>query len=561
MIQDISFPKLMFSKSDVVKNVTMSDSPSEKSKTNRDSLLIFALGVLVFTVGLNQEFIGFQARFALFAKEMLNYGPSFFPTVYRIPYPDYPAASTYLIYLLSLPFGKVTVLSAILPTAVTSAFILVFTYRIGAMHTREWGICAVLFALFTYNFFIESRSIALDQYTSLVTVLCFYLSYSALLSGNRKRLWLVPFLFVVGFSFRGPIGLVIPTAITCGFYIWEKEYRKCLLFSSAGLVLLGLCSSGLLLAAYLQGGDSFVKEVIRMQAEGRMDSGSKNFLFYWLNGFTSYAASYPLAIFITVISFKQIIKRENINYRFLGHLALWTVIILFGMSIPGDKKSRYVLSVVSPLSLLASYLFINSAAGGFLVGIRKIFLQICKTLPLIAFIGAAGLYFLKTYYVPISTVNYMITLGLLVVLLIFNVKFSRKFKEHSQDGLCFMSIGVLAFIIFSIGIIDPFMYNRELTRPFVEKVENLLKDKPGIIAFYKIGPDAEDIKFVVNMKYPVKPEFVRTADDLLLNRTNMYFIAKRKDFNYLPNDTAAKMDILFYGKIGHENCVVFSQNI
>lgn len=539
----------------------MSAFPCENSKTNRDSLLIFALGVLVFTVGLNPEFIGFQTRFALFAKEMLNYGPSFFPTTYRIPYPDYPAASTYLIYLLSLPFGKVTVLSAVLPTAVTSAFILVFTYRIGAMHTREWGIYAVLIALFTYNFFIESRSIALDQYTGLVTVLCFYLSYSALLSGKRKCLWLIPFLFVVGFSFRGPIGLVIPTAITCGFYFWEKEYKKCLLFGYAGLVLLGLCSTGLLLAAYRQGGHDFVKEVIHMQAEGRMDSGSKNFLFYWLNGFTSYAASYPLAIIITVVSWKKIIKRENINYRFLGHLAVWTVIILLGMSIPGAKKSRYVLPIVPALSLLASYLFINSAAGGFLAVVRRIFLRICKTLPLIAFIGTAGLYFLKTYYVPVSNVNYVITLGLLVILLIVNVKFSRKFKGHSHSSLYFMSIGVLTFIIFSIGIIDPFIYNRELTRPFVEKVENLLKAKPGMIAFYKIGPDAEDIKFVVNMKYRVKPEFVATAQDLLLHHTDTYFIASQKDFDDLPNDIAKKIKILSYGKIGHENCVVFSQDI
>ena len=123
-----------------------------------------------------------------------------------------------------------------------------------------------------------------------------------------------------------------------------------------------------------------------------------------------------------------------------------------------------------------------------------------------------------------------------------------------------MSIGVLAFIIFSIGIINPFIYNHELTKPFVEKVENLLKDKPGIVAFYKIGPDAGDIKFVVNMKYPVKPEFVTTGQNLLLRHTNTYYIASQKDFDDLPNDIAQKMEIFLYGKIGHKNCIVFSQN-
>jgi len=531
-----------------------------KSKTNSDSLLIFALGVLVFTVGLNTEFVGFQSRFALFAKEMLNYGPSFFPTAYGNPYPDYPATSTYLIYLLSLPLGKVTVLSAVLPTAVTSAFILVFTYRIGALHTREWGFYGALFALFTYNFLDESRTISLDQYTSLVTVLCFYVSYSALLSGKRKRLWLLPFLFVAGFLFRGHIGLIIPVAITCGFYLWEKEYKKCLLLGSAGLVLLGLCSTGLMLAAYRQGGDVFVKKMIYMQTGYRFDSGSNTFLFYWLDGFASYAASYPLAIIITVVSCKQIIRRENITYGFLGHLALWTVIILLGLSIPGAKKSRYVLSVVPALSLLASYLFINSDAGGFLARVRRIFLKLCETLPLITFIGAAGLYFLKTYYVPVSTVNYMITLGLLALLLIVSVSLSRKFQKYFHRDLYRISIGVLTYLIFSIGIVDPFIYNWESSKPFVEKVENLLKDEPGTIVFYRIG-DAEDIKFIVNMKHPVKPEFVRTAQNLLLRHTNTYFIAKRKNFDELPKDIRQKMEVLLYGKIGHQDCVVFSRNI
>ena len=155
----------------------------------------------------------------------------------------------------------------------------------------------------------------------------------------------------------------------------------------------------------------------------------------------------------------------------------------------------------------------------------------------------------------------MITLGLLAILLIVSMKSSRKIREHSHSSLYFIHIGVLAFVIFSIGIIDPFIYNRELTKPFVEKVENLLKEKPGIVAFYKIGPDAEDFKFIANMKHPVKPVFVKTAHNLLLHHTNTYFIASKKDFDDLPNDIAKKMEILIYGKIGHNDCIVFSRNI
>ena len=167
------------------------DLPERPSDLRRDSLLIFFLGIGIFTIALDGEFISSQARFALLAQEMLRNGPSFFPTTYGSPYPDYPATSTFLIYLVSLPFGRVTPFTAVLPTAVVSALVLVVTYRIGATISRQWGWTAVLLTLFTHLFLTESRSISLDQYNALATTLCFYLIYSADIYGKRKRLWFI----------------------------------------------------------------------------------------------------------------------------------------------------------------------------------------------------------------------------------------------------------------------------------------------------------------------------------------------------------------------------------
>lgn len=63
----------------------------ESPELNKDSVLIFLVGLAIFTFHLTPEFIGFQTRFALFAQEMFRYGPSLFPTTYDTPYPDYPA--------------------------------------------------------------------------------------------------------------------------------------------------------------------------------------------------------------------------------------------------------------------------------------------------------------------------------------------------------------------------------------------------------------------------------------------------------------------------------------
>jgi len=513
------------------------------TKTDRDSLLIFALGVFVFTIGLSPEFVGFQSRFALFAQEMLRYGPTCFPTTYRIPYPDYPAASTYLIYIFSLPFKKVTALSAVLPTAAASALILVFTYRIGAIQSRKWGIYAVLFALFTHEFLAESRSICLDQYTSLATVLCFYLAYSASVFGRQKRLWLIPLLFIMGFSFRGPIGLVIPAAVTFGFYLWEKQYKKCLIFGLAALSLFGLCLAGLLAAAYRQGGNELVERVAQAQGSGRLGYYATNYSYYLVRGFTAYAVSFPLAVIASGASYKKIFKRETLNGRLLGHLAFWVVIILLGMSMPGTKKTRYILPVVPALSLLVSYMFVHLAPEGSWAQVRKAFLWGCQMLPFAAAVGAVALCLPNRYFTPIPVFSGLIALTLLIGLVVVHLKWNRKLEEYPRNHLAIIPVAVLSFIIFNVWVIDPMTYFRERTKPFVEKVESLLPSRTGTIAFYRIGPNAEDIKFMANVSRPTTPVFIQNSEDLLRQSPRTCFIARQEGFDGLPEEIVQKMQV------------------
>lgn len=187
---------------------------------HKDSLIIFLIGLVIFTIGLSPEFTGFDCRFAVFAQEMLRNGPTFFPTTYGQPYPDYPGTSTFIIYLFSLLFGKVTPFTLTLPSAIVSSLILVFIYKIGAIQSRRWGLFAVLITLFTQEFISISRSSSTDIYTTLATVLCFYLAYSADLYNKQKRLWLIPFILIISFCFRGPIGLVIPASVICVTFLY-----------------------------------------------------------------------------------------------------------------------------------------------------------------------------------------------------------------------------------------------------------------------------------------------------------------------------------------------------
>jgi len=531
----------------------------ESKQCQRDSLVIFLFGFVIFTFALTPEFIRLQARFALFAQEMFRNGPTFFPTTYQIPYPDYPSTSTFAIYLVSLLLGKVTPFSAVLPTAVTSALILVVTYRIGAIQSRKWGLAAVLFALSTHLFFSESRSISLDQYVSLITVLCFYLVYSAGISGKRKRLWFIPLLLVAGFSSRGPIGLIIPTAVVCSYYLWAGEFKKSIVMGLMALSLLIICSVGLLAAAYVQAGEVFAKRVINAQAAGRMVQSKENQFFYWYRCLSDCAASYPLAILVVVAGFKNILKRESNGYKLIGYLVSWILIVLIGMSVPADKKIRYILPIVPALSLVAAYLLVDSSIKGVLFETKRTVLSICSFLPLLASVATVGILFFGKYFGLDVDVHYLIALLLLIGLIIITGIVKRRLKDHPNQDMALAAVGVAAFIIVNIGIAEPVSLAIECTKPFVEKVKSLQKERPGEIAFYQIGPDAEDIKFVANYDKPIKPVFIKNAEDLLQQSLQVYFIALQKRFDDLPKEIAQRMQVQFYGKIGHKDCVVFSR--
>jgi 4-amino-4-deoxy-L-arabinose transferase-like glycosyltransferase len=523
--------------------------------STRDSLLIFLIGVIVFTIGLGPEFLGLDARFGMFVQEMLRNGPTFFPTTYDQPYPDYPATSTFLSYLASVPFGKVTTFSAILPTAVVSALILVVIYRIGAMHSRQWGLFAVLLALFTKEFFSLSRSISIDQYTTLVTVLCFYLMYSAQVYGRQKRLWFIPAFFAAGFAFRGPIGLVIPAAVVCAYYLYNRDLRKFLLMAAAAGILFLVCFKGLLLAAAYQGGTAFAERVWIMQMAGRVQDVSKHsYAYYWVDSFAKYALAYPFAVIVVIAMFKKIFKRENANYRLLACLVVWILVVLIGMSIPSTKKIRYVLPMIPAAALAASYMFIEPLEKGILSGVREIFLKFCCWFPAGAGIAALAIWALDKQYPALRDAHYLIVLFLMVALATAAHFLNTKLKEKSARALALTAVGVLTFIFVVVGIEEPISYSRDRTGPFVRQVEELRSQQPGEIVFYKISADGAAIKFMVNLDKPLKPQFIKTSDALLSFKIPAYFIAAKKDFDSLPQE---RVKLLADGKISHDDCVVF----
>lgn len=523
---------------------------------NRDGILIFIVGVVAFTVGLSPEFVGYQTRFALFAQQMLRNGPSVFPTTYLGPYPDYPSLTTIMILPFAWLAGRVSTLAGILPTAIISALVLVFTYRIGAIRSRTWGLAAVVLALFTQFFVSLSRRITPDQCTTLVTVVCFYVAYSASVSGKRRRLWWIPALLVFGFACRGPIGLVAPTGVLCVFFLCARDFKRLVLFGLVALALLVACRWGLTEAARLEGGDRFVQEVELYQDVGRMDRAFTRLHFYWLDSLAAYAVSFPLAAAVILLSLKRVLRPRDDDDRLLGYLAAWIVVVIVGMSIPGPKQTRYVLPMIPAVALAAGYLLAVPQAGA-LAWVRRVFVRIALALPIV--LGAIAIGALVAYTcarIPWQA-PYLATAIVMIAVTVAALVLNRRLRGSPAHDIVIAGAGALALVAANIGIVEPINYHLERTRPFVRAVEDLRAEEPGPVVFFRIGPDKEDVKFMVNAGEPIAPEFIDSTD-AFAQHGGAWFIARERDFDALPADVAARCDVRRRGRIGHRKCVVFT---
>lgn len=106
--------------------------------TRNPCLSIFFTTLTVFMVlQYKPAVLNYTTRFVDFAEYMLQHGVTLFPIADDLkPYPDYTVLNTLLVYLVSLPFGRVSILSMGFPSCVAASLMLVFIYRLGRCTAR-----------------------------------------------------------------------------------------------------------------------------------------------------------------------------------------------------------------------------------------------------------------------------------------------------------------------------------------------------------------------------------------------------------------------------------------
>ncbi|WP_213876450.1 hypothetical protein [Pseudomonas sp. dw_358] len=406
------------------------------------------VGSLLMLMGLQYKpaILSYTTRFVDFTQYMLAHGVTLFPIADDLkPYPDYTIGNTFLEYLVSLPFGRVSILSMGLPIAMAASLMLVFIYKLGALHDKKWGMYGVLFALFTWAFLDAVTYQALDVYPALFAVISFYLVYVTDVKPGRSRLPLVFVALVMGFAFRGPVGLIGPTLIVVSYYALSRQWRRLFWFLVlAGLTLL-VCLVALIGAAYLQGGKPFMMDVLMMQGLGRVanDHGPR-YYFYFTLGLATYGVTAFYALSVIVKQFKHFFRSpRHPDTTLLLYLAVWLLAVLVLFTIPNSKKLRYVMSITPAIALLAAYVFVDRE--GMFARVREGFLRFCLNLPAIS-LGMALIVYVYNHWAKTALQpDYAGLLGGSMVLLLGRWLIMPRLLKHPYRNAIVMGFGLLAY--------------------------------------------------------------------------------------------------------------------
>ena len=494
------------------------------------SLGLGLLALLLFIAGnWHQAIIGFDSRFVVFAQEMLRHGPSFFPTTYGQPYADYLATSTLLTWLLSLPLGQVTSLTAWLPSAVASASIVVLVYRLTAPYSLRWGLLSIAMLLLSSTFISETRAVSLDQMLAAVTLAVFYLGYARDHFSAAKRLHWVFALLMLGFAIRGPIGLVIPTGVLCSYYLINRQWRQLFSFGLLALALLAACIGLLLLLAKLSGGEDFMHDVIRMQFLGRMDGseGSGGVLYYFTSSIGNYALAYPVALLVLLSVLFDGRRAPDPALKLVLYCAAAGALVMLGLSVPQAKKARYILPMLPMAAIIAAYPF-QVAQGRLFSGMRGLIRGLWTLLPALL---AVGLIAARRRY-PDLLADLGPIFGALALLQ--GLALLALFKARLNSvGPAF--VAVVAIWMTYILVVEPLERSLYDTRTFTLAAKAQILQQPAPLVLHALGKDAKAIKFMVNFDCDKVPLFTQLPAELKPVQAPAWLVMSQADFESLPD--------------------------
>ncbi len=274
-----------------------------------------------------------------------------------------PPLFFWLIALLSLPFGRVTSLTARLPSALASLGTVAMTLRLGRRSSSEKTAVLAAFVLATtYMFWDKARSVQIDA------VLCclIWVALSAFeawragdLEGRRAGVifWGAGALAVLA---KGPVGLLLPLGIALATLAVDRNIRRWRSFApfSGPAVFVLVCGAWVAAASIWGPAEYSVWGALKEHFVDRGIHGMHHAQPWWYYAKVLPAQLMPWAFLVPGALILAWRRRDRMD-RFLL-VTVFFVVLFF--SISTEKRTIYVLPAFPAFALMTAR-FLGAAFG------------------------------------------------------------------------------------------------------------------------------------------------------------------------------------------------------
>lgn len=295
-----------------------------------------------------------EAEYAQISQEMLETGDWVIPRMNGVPTAQKPPFFNWVVATLSLPQGRVTELTARLPSALMGLVGVLATYWLGkGLYGRPAGLLSGIILATSPIYIHQARWVQVDMVMAAfvtLTLATLYYGYTSPEKGSNYYL-AASFLAALGTLTKGPIAIILPGLTLLLFMTLKRRLRDlsvAKLFLCLGVVL--LVTTPWYIASYLRGGPEFTRELILKHNLGMFFetwSHEQPFYYYFWNLPWEF---FPWIVFLPS-ALISLFSREEEREQGLFLLS-WFLGMFFFFSISQAKQGKYLLPLLPSLALI-----------------------------------------------------------------------------------------------------------------------------------------------------------------------------------------------------------------
>lgn len=462
--------------------------------TNRPSLIVlvlFSLAMFFLNLGGRDLWAPDEGEYAQISQEMIETGEWIIPQLNGIPSAQKPPLFNWAAATLSLPAGRVTELTARLPSAIAGMVGVLAVYWLGmGLFGRRTGLISALIMATSPIYLHQARWAQVDMvYSTFVclSLVCFYYGYAEEI--NRRKYFILGALFAsLGTLTKGPVAIALPMLTMLIFLGLNKRLKE---FLTRDLLLyLVVCIaiiSPWYLSVYFKAGPDFAWELtVKHNFYMFFDTWShkRPFYYYFINlpwEFFPWIVFLPAAILNLFANDKE---REQRLFLFA-----WFIVMFCFFSLSQAKQGKYILPLFPSISLIVGRFWDNVLSDKQSLSYTKSLLLPTIFLAAVMVFGSAVAAWVVSKEHP-EFLKICLLLGSIFALSGAAIFIFATFRLKRE---LFMTI-VVSLLIISTCLtffINPKINVHKSPKPFCQKTADIIKNKElGIygIFLHQMGP-------------------------------------------------------------------------